>query len=122
MAQKINVAAKILHNYGLMSHPEFPIGHFPKLPKLDKEDVKAVRGFLPGKLLGRTAAFLSLVLLVLVFVKAADLGLKQLLGTEDRAKFRPADRAQDKAPDWIERFAFIPLYLTGIRDRVRVHS
>jgi hypothetical protein len=37
----------------------------PKLPELDKEDVKAIRSFLPGKLLGRTAALLSIVLLVL---------------------------------------------------------
>jgi hypothetical protein len=36
-----------------------------QLPKLDKEDIKAVRSFLPGKLLSRTAAFLSLIVLVL---------------------------------------------------------
>ena len=41
-----------------MSHAEslrFPL---PELPQLDPEDVKAVRSFLPGKLLGRTAAVL----------------------------------------------------------------
>jgi hypothetical protein len=32
---------------------------------------------------------------------------------EDRAKFSRADRAQDKVLDWIERSAFVPLYLTG---------
>jgi hypothetical protein len=42
----------------------------PKLPQLDQEDVKAVRSFLPGKLLGRLAAFLSLVLLVVLSVGA----------------------------------------------------
>ena len=37
----------------------------PKLPTINKADIEAVRSFLPGKLLGRTAALLSLVLLVL---------------------------------------------------------
>jgi formylglycine-generating enzyme required for sulfatase activity len=41
-----------------------------KLPQLPEEDVKAIGSFLPGKLLGRTAASLSLVLLVLGFVGA----------------------------------------------------
>jgi hypothetical protein len=49
----------------------------PKLPQLEEEDVKAVRSFLPGKLLGRTAALLSLVLLVLGFVVAINAGLLQ---------------------------------------------
>ena len=53
----------------------------PKLPELAKEDVEAVRSFLPGKLLGRTAALLSLVLLVLGFAVAVDQGLRQLLNT-----------------------------------------
>jgi Leucine-rich repeat (LRR) protein len=52
----------------------------PKLPELDKEDVKAVRAFLPGKLLGRTAALLSLVLVVLGFAIAAEIGLGRFLG------------------------------------------
>ncbi len=51
----------------------------PKLPQLDKEDVKAIRSFLPGKLLGRTAAFLSLVLGVLVVVA----GIKFVLNPFD---------------------------------------
>jgi hypothetical protein len=67
---------------GLVSHAETTIGPFPKLPELDPEEVKAVRSFLPGKLLGRTAAFLSLVLLVVGFVSLADIGLRQLLGAE----------------------------------------
>ncbi len=49
----------------------------PKLLPLDTKDVKAVRSFLPGKLLGRTAAFLSLVLLVLGFVIAIKVSLGQ---------------------------------------------
>jgi formylglycine-generating enzyme required for sulfatase activity len=44
-----------------------------KLPQLPEEDVKAIRSFLPGKLLGRTAAILSLVLLVVGFVGAIKL-------------------------------------------------
>src|SRR3954447_22369208 len=47
----------------------------PKLPELDKEDLKAVRGFLPGKLLGRIAALLAVALLVLAFAGAVDKGL-----------------------------------------------
>lgn len=43
-----------------------------KLPPIDKADIEAVRNFLPGKLLGRTAALLSSVLLVLVWAGAAD--------------------------------------------------
>ena len=39
----------------------------PKLLKLNEEDVKAVRSFLPGKVLGRTAALLALCVLVLSF-------------------------------------------------------
>ncbi len=54
----------------------------PKLPKLDREDVKAVRRFLPGKLLSRTAALLSLVLLLLGSTTAVDQGLKRLLDVD----------------------------------------
>lgn len=50
----------------------------PKLPELSSEDLKSVRSFLPGKLLGRTAAILSLAVLVLVFAGAADRALKFL--------------------------------------------
>jgi hypothetical protein len=56
----------------------------PKLPELDQLDVKAVRSFLPGKVLGRTAALLSLVLLVLGFAGAVDQGLTHLLGVDLR--------------------------------------
>jgi Leucine-rich repeat (LRR) protein len=52
----------------------------PKLLELDKEDVKAVRSFLPGKVLGRTAALLALVVLVLCFAGSLDVGLEQFLG------------------------------------------
>jgi Leucine-rich repeat (LRR) protein len=50
----------------------------PKLPKLDKDDLKAIRSFLPGKLLGRAAALLSLLLLVLGFVAAVRVGVRQI--------------------------------------------
>jgi hypothetical protein len=56
--------------------------HIPKLPELDKEDIKAVRAFLPGKLLGRTAALLSLALLVLGFAVPLDVALKQGLAVD----------------------------------------
>jgi hypothetical protein len=52
----------------------------PKLPELDKADIQAVRSFLPGKLLSRTAALLALAVLVLGFAGLVDLGLKRLLG------------------------------------------
>ena len=54
----------------------------PKLPELDKEDIKAVRSFLPGKLLSRTAALLALAVLVLGFAGLVDHGLKQLLDVD----------------------------------------
>jgi len=50
----------------------------PKLPELNKDDVKAIRSFLPGKLLGRAAALLSLLLLVLGFVAAVRVGVRQI--------------------------------------------
>jgi hypothetical protein len=52
----------------------------PKLLTLDKADVKAIRSFLPGKVLGRTAALLALVVLVLGFATSVDLGLERFLG------------------------------------------
>lgn len=51
---------------------------FPRLPALDKADVKAVRSFLPGKALGRLAAVLAVVAPVLLFAGVVDRGLKQL--------------------------------------------
>src|SRR5260370_8225124 len=53
-----------------------------ELPKRDKEDLKAVRSFLPGKLLGRTAALLSLALIVLSFAIALNASLRQFLNIE----------------------------------------
>src|SRR5260370_15566731 len=49
----------------------------PKLPQLDEEDVKVTRSFSRGKLLGRSAAFLRLLLLVLGFVIAIKVSLHQ---------------------------------------------
>ena len=51
-----------------------------KLLTLDKADVSAVRSFLPGKVLGRTAALLALVVLVAGLATSADLGLEKFLG------------------------------------------
>jgi formylglycine-generating enzyme required for sulfatase activity len=143
----------------------------PKLPRLDPKDVKAIRSFLPGKLLGRTAAFLSLVSGIALVVAVIKLALDkaelpvpiwvyglltggcfvavvvqvvqerlaerarrrmQMLAVktgaeqtgyfrigpyrntpEDRAKFKRADRADQKALAWIEGSDQIPLYLCG---------
>jgi hypothetical protein len=52
----------------------------PKLLTLDKADVRAIRSFLPGKVLGRTAALLALVVLVLGFATSVDVGLERFLG------------------------------------------
>ena len=52
----------------------------PKLLELDKKDVEAVRSFLPGKVLGRTAPLLALVVLVLGFAGSLDVGLERFLG------------------------------------------
>src|SRR5262249_4577019 len=49
---------------------------FPKLPALDKDDVKAVRSFLPGKALGRLAAGLAVVGLALFNAGLVDRELK----------------------------------------------
>jgi hypothetical protein len=57
-------------------------GHISRLPTLDPEDLKAVRGFVPGKLLGRTAALLSLALLVFGFAGSVDLSLRRLLDVD----------------------------------------
>ncbi len=51
----------------------------PELPKLDQRDIETVRSFLPGKLLSRTAALLSLIVLVLGFAGAVDWMLEQRL-------------------------------------------
>jgi hypothetical protein len=54
----------------------------PKLPELPAEAVKAIGSSFPGKLLGRMAALLSLVLLLLGFAGAIDQGLKRFLGVD----------------------------------------
>ena len=51
-----------------------------KLLELDKKDVEAVRSFLPGKVLGRTAALLALFVLVLGFAGTFDVALERFLG------------------------------------------
>ncbi len=52
----------------------------PKLLELDKEDVNAVRSFLPGKILGRTAAVLALGVLCLRFHELFNVGIGQFIG------------------------------------------
>ena len=52
----------------------------PKLLTLDKADVRAIRSFLPGKVLSRTAALLALVVLVLGFATSVDVGVERFLG------------------------------------------
>jgi hypothetical protein len=65
-----------------MSLSEAIDGHLSRLPALDPEDLKAVRSFVPGKLLGRTAALLSLALFVFGFAGSVDLSLKRLLDVD----------------------------------------
>ncbi len=52
----------------------------PKLLALDKADVRAIRSFLPGKVLGRTAALLALVVLVLGLAGSLDVAIERFLG------------------------------------------
>ena len=52
----------------------------PKLLELDKEDVNAVRSFLPGRILGRTAALLALGVLCLRFHELFNVGIGQFIG------------------------------------------
>jgi len=53
-----------------------------QLPKLDKRDIGAARSFLPGKLLGRTAALRLLVLLTLGFAGTVERMLNSALGVD----------------------------------------
>jgi membrane protease YdiL (CAAX protease family) len=55
-----------------------PIIGIPKLPNIDKAALKAIRGSLTGMVLSRTAALLSLVLLVLGFIVAFRIGVHQI--------------------------------------------
>ncbi len=77
---------ELAESAGLSLHPVNEMQavgiQFPKLPELDKEDIKAVRSFLPGKLLSRTAALLALMVLALGFAGLADQGLKRLLDVD----------------------------------------
>jgi hypothetical protein len=54
----------------------------PKLPKLNREDIKAVRSFLPGKLLSRTAALLSLLVPPLTAAGVVDQVLQRVLNVD----------------------------------------
>ena len=57
----------------------------PQLPKLDQRDIESVRSFLPGKLLGRVAALLSLALPVLFLAGVVDWMLEMRLGVSLRS-------------------------------------
>src|SRR5690349_3251157 len=61
-----------------MSHAKALSLELPELPKLDKRDIDAVRNFLPGKLVSRTAALSALVLLALGYIVGIDRALKSL--------------------------------------------
>ena len=52
----------------------------PKLLELKEEDLEAVRSFLPGKVLGRTAALLALGVVCLGFYGLFNVGIGQFLG------------------------------------------
>jgi hypothetical protein len=54
----------------------------PKLPAIDPADIEAVRNFFPGKLLGRTAALLSLGLPVLGLIYGIDAAIKKVFDIE----------------------------------------
>jgi hypothetical protein len=56
-----------------------PVGSM-KLAELDRADIEAVRRFLPGKILGRSAALLALLLLVLAFAGSLDVAIEKLIG------------------------------------------
>src|SRR4051794_40598903 len=58
--------------------------HLPGAARLDPAAVKAVRAYFPGKLLGRTAALLSLALLVLELADAVDAALARALDVDLR--------------------------------------
>jgi hypothetical protein len=74
-----------------MAPDEVLKAHLPKLPALDEEDLKAVRGFLPGRLLGRTAAALALMVLTLSYAGLADQLLRYLsIGLTERPAIRHA--------------------------------
>jgi hypothetical protein len=58
------------------------------LQGVDKADLDAVRAFVPGKLLGRTAALLSLTVLTLAQMGALDVALRKVFDV-DLTSFHP---------------------------------
>jgi len=52
----------------------------PELPKLPEEAVKAINGSLPGQFLGRLAALIAAIALLIAFVALAVLGVRHVLG------------------------------------------
>ena len=63
-----------------MGEASTPSNEPPKLPTLDDADVKAIRSFLPGKVLSRTSAFLALILALLLYIPPLDHALESFLG------------------------------------------
>jgi hypothetical protein len=78
----------------------------PKLLELDKEHVNAVRSFLPGKILGRTAALLALGVLCLRFHELFNVGIGQFIGFQLQ-------------PRWLKNTLLfgIPVLIVGRTDR-----
>jgi hypothetical protein len=63
-----------------MGHAPTAAAVSPKLLELDKEAVNAVRSFLPGKILGRTAALLALGVLCLRSRELFNVGIARFVG------------------------------------------
>jgi Leucine-rich repeat (LRR) protein len=83
----------------------------PKLLTLDKADIRAIRSFLPGKVLGRTAALLALVVLVLGFATSVDVGLERFIDI-------PLE------PPWLKHTLLlgIPLFVVGAQILAEWHA
>ena len=94
-----------------MSEASTPAHESPKLLTLDKADVRAIRSFLPGKVLGRTAALLALVVLVLGFATSVDVGLQNVLGF-------PLE------PPWLKHTLLfeIPVLIVGVQILAEWHA
>jgi hypothetical protein len=65
-----------------MSNSETLGIHELKLPELSTEDIKAVGSFLPGKFMGRCAAFVYFLVLCLAALSSLNSGLRQFMGAE----------------------------------------
>jgi Leucine-rich repeat (LRR) protein len=77
---KFTLSARVtaVSGRGVVSEASTGASGLPKLPELDKEDLKAVRSFLPGKVLSRTTALLALGVLFLGFCELLNVGIGQV--------------------------------------------